>query len=610
MQPQSLHCINPECSSPLSAADGKKFCLSCGAPLLLNRRYLPLKKLGTGGFAITYIIYDRQTKSERVLKVLIETAPKALALFQQEAAVLTRLRHPGVPRVERDSYFQINLRHPKPRVLPCLVMEKIEGETLETIIDRFPQGCPEALALDWAIQATDILGELHRHQIIHRDIKPANLMIRRSPNQSLAKSLSPGSFFKMLNQGRIPPGSVGGQLVAIDFGGVKQLSGPQGTSTRLYSPGYSPPEQMAGALVGPGADFYALGRTLVHLLTGRSPAEFDDPKTGRCRWRQHAASVTPLFANAIEETLELDPNKRPTSAAKIQARLVNASNLTTIVRTRVPGLLTRVFEMVLDVADRLRKQGWGLATTFAIAVVSVILFLYRAIAGVLQTFFSVLSWSLQACFDTVLAMWLAGLGASVGAGTGFALAYWSPMGTEAIARLSQLLTQWFGPMPLTLDPVLILFSMAGLGTALGLTEAGSFGQRRRFVTAGLMGTVGYGCGWLLLHAALEAQPLAAPDLVGFSAIAIASIALGVGLPKPHLFHASISAIGSAFLVARLLYTVSPPALLHLLSDATDVGWLEFWESIAFFSALGIVGSFFLGVSYYLLVPVLKFLGWR
>ena len=71
---------------------------------MLRDRYIPLKRLGLGGFAAIYSVWDLRDPvggqshgTEKVLKVLLDTSPKVLELFQQEAGVLVRLHHPGIP---------------------------------------------------------------------------------------------------------------------------------------------------------------------------------------------------------------------------------------------------------------------------------------------------------------------------------------------------------------------------------------------------------------------------------------------------------------------------------------------------------------------------------
>ena len=179
----TAHCINPNCYRPYPQNIGNNFCSICGSSLRLKDRYIPLERLGFGGFAAIYSVWDLKTQTEKVIKVLLETSPKALAMFEQEAMVLANLRHSGVPRVELDGYFQVILGNSHQILMPCLVMEKIAGHTLQDILDRYPQGCPEEWVLNWLKQAVEILRELHLRKIIHRDIKPSNLMLR-SPRNS------------------------------------------------------------------------------------------------------------------------------------------------------------------------------------------------------------------------------------------------------------------------------------------------------------------------------------------------------------------------------------------------------------------------------------------
>ena len=103
-----------------------------------------------------------------------------------------------------------------------------------------------------------------------------------------------------------------------------------------------------------------------------------------------------------------------------------------------------------------------------------------AVMGGVKACAVIVRWLLRACSDTFLGMVLGGIGGSIGAGIGFWLAYWSPVGTQLAEILSEYLS-WLSPdTQLAVEPVLLLFAWAGLGTALGLTEAGSFGQLRRF----------------------------------------------------------------------------------------------------------------------------------
>lgn len=87
------YCLNPKCPNPTDPAnENRRTCCQCGSDLLLEGRYRVIKQLGGGGFGKTFEI-DDQGKC-KVVKVLLKNHPKAVALFKQEAKVLSQLNHP------------------------------------------------------------------------------------------------------------------------------------------------------------------------------------------------------------------------------------------------------------------------------------------------------------------------------------------------------------------------------------------------------------------------------------------------------------------------------------------------------------------------------------
>ncbi|MFB2978753.1 serine/threonine protein kinase [Microseira sp. BLCC-F43] len=577
----AAHCINPDCSHPYPQSMANNFCNSCGSPLRLKNRYIPLQRLGVGGFAAIYAVWDISAQTELVLKVLVETSPKALELFEQEAKVLASLRHPGVPLVEPDDYFQIVVGNSPQRLLPCLVMEKIAGQTLEEILELYPQGCPPEWVLSWLKQAVDILRELHRRRIVHRDIKPSNLMLRHhAPLRGTQLLSSPGKKEK-------------GQLVLIDFGGAKQIglgikapivSNSQGRSTRLFSPGYSPPEQMTGGVVEPGADFYALGMTCIHLLTGIFPPELEDPVTGALRWRDALRDrilIHPEFADLLDEMISPDLRDRPASASKIRAR---------ILRINRQKVTSRNFILLC--------LQWCFNSLWAGLV-----FVCRVIYSAFRLIFQVLS----AGINTILAMAIGGLGGFAGS-IGFWLAHKSPLMTQMNNYLTQDIPRQLPDIAIIIKPEIILFAAAGWTTASSLSRTSSLGTCGGF-WAGWMGMLGYILGWLLWQAV-------SPDgagLVGGCAIAAYFLTVGLGLPRQHiLVYAIVAATGTAGLFASLVtLNLLPNGTINSLADAfSQWGWSEPGISLAFFSILGIILGFWLSVSHHIVVPLLRLLGWR
>ncbi|MGK7920027.1 MAG: serine/threonine protein kinase [Trichodesmium sp.] len=597
-----IHCINPHCPNPVQAW-GNNFCQSCGTPLLLNNRYVPLRRISAGGFAKIYIVWDQKTQTERILKVLVETSPKALELFDQEAWVLASLSHSGIPKVESENYFHLRKRNSHSEVghssqwfLPCLVMEKIDGCTLEDIIEQHPQGCPDIYVINLLSQAVEILWELHRRKIIHRDIKPSNLMLRGVEASTLTKLSRTFSHHQRKKRG---------QLVIIDFGGAKQINNYQirpretvakRSTTRLVSPGYSPPEQISGSEIGPFTDFYALGRTLIHLLTGKYPAELEDPSTGKLRWR-HFKPVHPALANLLDDMVSLDTAQRPATAAEVQVRLA------------------KIY--------RQQKRSLGISA-FGIRVKNFLITqlsnLGNSITRLCDTLSKIVNQILAGCVDTIWEMILGGVGGSIGAIFGLIFAYWSGVG-DRFASLSLFTNFWLmmSGVPLTIRPEIVVFGLAGLGTAVGLTDVGGFGQRRRYWFAAFMGMVGYilgGLCWQFSQVATSVyttkEDLIILEVMGKLSVGVATgvMTLGLGLRK----HRSVYAFLVASLTAIVFVTLEqlkifPEIFLRfIVVNQSHPNLLEFFASIGFFSLLGCVGGFCLGVSHYIIVPILRRLG--
>ncbi|MGK7888832.1 MAG: CHASE2 domain-containing protein [Leptolyngbyaceae cyanobacterium] len=277
---------------------------------LHHDRYTILKPLGQGGFSQTFEVDDGGTV--KVLKVLLEDYPLAVKLFQREFKVLSQMDHPGIPQVEDDGYFMLAASDPT-QATHCLVMERIPGLDLrQWLYKRHNEPLEEETALDWLAQLAEILTQLHQQQCFHRDIKPSNIMLR--PN---------------------------GQLALIDFGAVREITetylekqADDITRTNLYSRGYTPMEQIQGRAV-PESDFFALGRTFVHLLTGSNPSTFLAER-GVLLWQSCAPHISVALAHLIDQLMAPFPDDRPQSPEAI-ATLIAA------VRSQIAqGLTQRV----------------------------------------------------------------------------------------------------------------------------------------------------------------------------------------------------------------------------------------------------------------------------
>ncbi|HIK05442.1 MAG TPA: right-handed parallel beta-helix repeat-containing protein [Trichormus sp. M33_DOE_039] len=291
-------CINPHCSNPQNS-DNELFCLSCGSELLLQGHYRVVRQLGSGGFGVTFEITAARSNVPKVLKVLINNQPKAVELFQQEAQVLSQLNHPGIPKVEADSYFTYFPRNGQSPV-HCLVMEKIVGNDLQKYMEnRGMRPIDQTLAVEWLREIVDILQQVHNQNFFHRDIKPPNIMLKAD-----------------------------GHLALIDFGTVREvtqtyhLAQSQGRVTKIVSAGYTPLEQMNSQSI-PQSDFFALGRTFVYLLTGKQPldSEIYDLQNDEIKWRDYAPQISSKFADLIDEMMARLPSQRPQNTGIILQRL-------------------------------------------------------------------------------------------------------------------------------------------------------------------------------------------------------------------------------------------------------------------------------------------------
>ncbi|NCR19063.1 MAG: protein kinase [Microcystis aeruginosa LL13-03] len=294
------YCINPDCSQPEHPSNNNsntRYCQSCGSQLLLNGQYRVSRLLSdTTGFGIVYEVFEGFTS--KILKVLQEkwnNEPKAVELFKREYDVLLELSRQNVTGVPRgDAYFQYSTREGK--ILHCLVMEKVEGINLEQWLKQY-DNLSQKRALKWLREITLILDKIHQQNWLHRDIKPPNIMLRNS-----------------------------GELVLIDFGTAREetqtyhqkVKGQQVTG--ITSAGYTPNEQQHGQAVIQ-SDFYALGRTFVHLLTGKHPLEIYDAVNDVLSWREETENIHPLLLDFIDELMGRLPKNRPANTRLILQRL-------------------------------------------------------------------------------------------------------------------------------------------------------------------------------------------------------------------------------------------------------------------------------------------------
>ena len=218
--------------------------MSLNAEELLHDRYRIVRILKSGGMGSVYEAIDTKlADSPCAVKEIHEAALASRksgyiqTRFYEEMKALVALDHSSIPKV-RDYLTEGDKVY--------IVMELVQGRSLQEEIEQraeLKEAPPvDYIALDM-IRLLDTLTYLHSQDppVIHRDVKPANIL----------------------------RDSRSGQIKLVDFGLARAAGGPN-TQTVVGTMGYCAPEQMMGK-AEPRSDVYAVGVTLMHLLTGEAP---------------------------------------------------------------------------------------------------------------------------------------------------------------------------------------------------------------------------------------------------------------------------------------------------------------------------------------------------
>src|SRR3984885_8002458 len=205
--------------------------------------------VGIGAMGRVYRAFQRGIDRDVAVKILhreLSTNQTLVARFDREAKVASRLAHPNV--------VHVLLVGQLPDGAMYIVMEYLDGLSLQSALAAADGAMPLPRALHVALQLCDAAGEGHGQGIVHRDLKPENVMlVRRADDPDFVK--------------------------VLDFGIARVHWGDQSMATAagliFGTARYISPEGAQGEQVGPPGDVYSIATMLYQMLAGRAPFEAD-----------------------------------------------------------------------------------------------------------------------------------------------------------------------------------------------------------------------------------------------------------------------------------------------------------------------------------------------
>jgi eukaryotic-like serine/threonine-protein kinase len=275
--------------------------------------------VGVGGMGEVYRARDGRLDRIVAIKLLrADAAARAdrLARFETEARAISALSHPHICTL-------YDVGHDGGQ--PFIVMEYVEGETLDDRLTRGP--LPASEILRYAAQMADALAHAHRARFVHRDLKPSNVMLTSSGVKLLD--------FGLARRDEIEAIAAGTSTMSFE---QRPPTTEEGTIVGTFQ--YMAPEQLLGKDADARTDIFALGMVLYEMATGRKAftgstqtalmasilsEEVPAPSAGR-----QGDGLPPALDHVVGRCLAKDPDDRWQSARDVQRELewISGSSVT------------------------------------------------------------------------------------------------------------------------------------------------------------------------------------------------------------------------------------------------------------------------------------------
>lgn len=254
------------------------------------QKYKYIKSLGKGGCGEVFLAENKILGNYWAVKEIPKDRNASVSGYI-EPEILKRLSHPALPRI-CDVY--------EDEAKIYIIEDYIEGLCLQQELELKGK-LEEQKTVELGIQLCSVLDYLHSQKpkpIIYGDIKPHNIILTKE------------GFVKLVDFGVA-------SVLDNDSGG-KTAKGLPAETTFIGTRGYAAPEQYTGAPVGPSADIYSLGITLIQLMTGQEPTR----PTQTCNSGGYGEYMSPGLSGIIQKCIQSNPSHRYQKASLLMKELL------------------------------------------------------------------------------------------------------------------------------------------------------------------------------------------------------------------------------------------------------------------------------------------------